>query len=122
MDTQLTLGNFTPRVYGNASIFSERERQLDLILSSLDEVSRAPEPVTVGLTEDGVSLITWLMDLGAAPNEFPVSKTLKLLGAGRPALMIILAPHVAAEMRSLVEKGAYRHRAGATDPSSVRIH
>lgn len=101
---------------------AERERQLDLILSSLDEVSRAPEPVTVGLTEGGVSLITWLMDLGAAPDEFPVSKTLKLLGTGRPALMIILAPHVAAEMRSLVEKGAYRHRAGATDPSSVRIH
>lgn len=101
---------------------ADRERQVSLILTSLEEVSRSQEPVTVGLSADGVSLVTWLMDLGAAPGQFPVSRTLRLLGAGRPSIMLMLNPNIAGEMRALIEKGAFRHRAGATDPSAIRIH
>lgn len=101
---------------------AERETQVSLILSSLEEVSRSPAPVSVGLTSDGIELVTWLMDLGAAPDRFQVSDTLRLISTGRPAVMIILAPNVAGEMRDLVERGVFRHRAGASDPSLVRIH
>lgn len=101
---------------------AERERQVSLILTSLEEVSRSISPVTIGISAEGVGLMTWLMDLGAAPGQFPVSRTLRLLGTGRPSIMLMLTPDVAGEMRVLIEKGAYRHRAGATDPSAIRIH
>lgn len=101
---------------------TERERQISLILTSLEQVSRSSEPVSVGLSSEGVELITWLMDLGAAPARFQVSETLRLIGTGRPAVMLLIAPNIAGEMRSLVERGAFRHRAGATDPATIRIH
>jgi hypothetical protein len=101
---------------------TDRERQVSLILTSLEEASRSDRPVTVGISAEGVSLMTWLMDLGAAPGQFPVSRTLRLLGTGRPSIMLMLNPNIAGEMRALIEKGAFRHRAGATDPTSLRIH
>jgi hypothetical protein len=101
---------------------AEREGAVNLILSSLEQVSRSEAPVSVGLTSEGVELITWLMDLGAAPNRFQVSETLRLISTGRPAVMLLIAPNIAGEMRSLVERGAFRHRAGARDPSTIRIH
>lgn len=101
---------------------ADRERQVSLILTSLAEASRSNGPVTVGISAEGVSLMTWLMDLGAAPDQFQVSQTLKVIGKGRPSVLIMLAPNVAGEMRALIEKGAFRHRAGATDPSTIRIH
>lgn len=101
---------------------AERETQVSQILSSLDQVSRSEAPVSVGLTSEGVELITWLMDLGAAPDRFQVSETIRVISTGRPAVMLLIDPNVAGEMRSLVERGAFRHRAGASDPSLVRIH
>ena len=101
---------------------AELERQVSVILSSLEQVAKGPDPVTVGLTSQGVDLITWLMDLGAAPDRFEVSRTIKLIGRGRPAVMLVIAPNVAEEMRSMVERGAFRHRAGATDPDAIRVH
>lgn len=113
-----------PYLFGaeNAADQAERERQVSLILTSLKEASRSETPVTVGISAEGVILMTWLMDLGAAPDQFPVSRTLKLLVTGRPAIMIMITSDIAGEMHVLIEKGAYRHRAGATDPSMIRIH
>lgn len=101
---------------------AEREGAVNLILSSLEQVSQSVAPVSVGLTSEGVELITWLMDLGAAPGRFQVSDTLRTISSGRPAVMLLIAPNIAGEMRSLVERGAFRHRAGASDPTALRIH
>lgn len=99
-----------------------REAQVRLILSSLEEASGAPAPVLVGLTPDGVELLTWLLDLGAAPGGFPPAGMIRTLATGRPGVMVMIAPDLAGRMRSLVELGEARHRAGLTDPALIRIH
>ena len=99
-----------------------REAQVRLILSSLEEASGAPAPVLVGLTPDGVELLTWLLDLGAAPQAFHPASALRSIAVGRPGVMAMIAPEMAARMRSLVELGEARHRAGLSDPTQIRIH
>lgn len=99
-----------------------REARVRLILSSLEEASGAPAPVLVWLTPDGVELLTWLLDLGAAPGGFPPAGMIRTLATGRPGVMVMIAPDLAGRMRSLVELGEARHRAGLTDPALIRIH
>jgi len=101
---------------------TEREAQVRLILASLGEAAASPVPVLMGLSPDGVDLITWLMDLGAAPEAFPPSVMIRTMSAGRPGVMMMITPEAAQNMRAMVERGEIRNRAGATDPSAVRIH
>jgi hypothetical protein len=101
---------------------TEREKQVRLILSSLTEAASAPVPVLMGLSVEGVDLITWLMDLGAAPEAFPPSVMIRDLSRGRPGVMVMVTPDTAERMRAMVERGAFRNRAGASDPSALRIH
>lgn len=107
---------------GSASEQADREAQVRLILSSLEEASGAPAPVLVGLTHEGVSLLTWLLDLGSAPEAFPPAGMIRTLATGRPGVMVMIAPDLASRMRDLVELGAARHRAGLNDPASIRMH
>jgi hypothetical protein len=107
---------------GSESEQAEREGQVRLILSSLEEASGASAPVLVGLTQEGAVLLTWLLDLGAAPDGFPPAGMIRTLAAGRPGVMVMIPPDVASRMRDLVELGAARHRAGLTDPAAMRIH
>ncbi len=106
---------------GSESEQAEREEQVRLILSSLTEASGASAPVLVGLTQEGVSLLTWLLDLGAAPAAFPPAGMIRTLATGRPGVMVMIPPDMASRMRDLVDLGAARHRAGLTDPASMRI-
>ena len=99
-----------------------REAQVRLILSSLEEASGAPAPVLVGLTPDGVDLLTWLIDLGSAPDAFPPAAMIRTIATGRPGVMVMIAPDLAGRMRSRVELGEPRHRAGVSDPALIRIH
>ena len=101
---------------------AEREGQVRLILSSLTEASGAGAPVMVGLTQEGVSLMTWLLDLGAAPAAFSPASMIRTLATGRPGVMVMIPPDMASRMRDLVELGAARHRAGLIDPAAMRIH
>jgi hypothetical protein len=100
----------------------EREGQVRLILSSLSDAAASPTPVLMGLSQDGVELMTWLMDLGAAPEAFPPSLMIRTMSAGRPGVMMMVTPDTAGRMRAMVERGEIRNRAGASDPSAVRIH
>lgn len=99
-----------------------REEQVQIILSSLEEASKASAPVLVGFTHEGADLLTWLLDLGSAPGVFPPASMIQTLVAGRPGIMVMIAPDMAEKMRSLVEIGEARHRAGLSDPAAVRIH
>jgi len=101
---------------------ADQEAQVSIILSTLKQVADADAPLTIGLTSHGVRLITWLMDLGAAPGRYQASNVIRMIGANRPMVNFLITPEVAEHMRALVEIGEARHRAGALNPDAIRIH
>ncbi len=101
---------------------AEREEAVRLILTSLGDVSRSPVPVMVGLSAEGVSLLTWLIDLGAAPEVYPPCEVIRNMSAVSGGVMMMIAPSAAAIMGTMAGRGEIRHRAGATDPAAIRIH
>jgi len=101
---------------------ADREGAVKLILSSLVQVSQSVAPAMVGLSPDGVDLLTWLIDLGAAPQVYPPSEMIRQLSARNGAVMMVITPETAGLMSSMVARGEIRHRAGASDPSTIRIH
>lgn len=101
---------------------AEREEAVRLILTSLGDVSRSPVPVMVGLSVEGASLMTWLMDLGSAPEIYPPSGMIRNMAMHHGGVNMIVAPETAGVMCDMIARGEMRHRAGASDPSAIRIH
>jgi hypothetical protein len=101
---------------------ADREGAVKLILSSLVQVSKSAVPTMVGLSPDGVDLLTWLIDLGVAPQVYPPSQMIRQMSAQNGGVMMVITPETAGLMISMAARGEIRHRAGASDPSTIRIH
>jgi len=101
---------------------ANQEAAVKLILSSLVLVSQSAVPAKLGLSPDGVELLTWLIDLGAAPQVYPPSEKIRKFSARNGTVMIVLTPKTAGLIRFMAARGEIRHRAGASDPSTIRIH